>query len=91
MTVELLTYGLATGLLREVVRLNPFISVTIGLVLGRIVFVASALFGSSVAINHLEYFQAALTPGIVAALIQIALLPFLAQWWIGQERRTTKE
>lgn len=90
MMVELLTYGLVTGLLRELVRLNPFFSVAIALVLGRFVFVLSVLLGNSVATNHLEYFQAALTPGIIAAILQIALLPFLAKWWIRQERAITK-
>jgi lipopolysaccharide export LptBFGC system permease protein LptF len=91
MTVELLTYGLVTGLLREFVRLSPFFSVAIALLFGRIVFVVSVLLGSSVTTNHLEYFQAALTPGIIAALLQIALLPFLAKWWITEERRPVKE
>ena len=89
MTVELLTYGLVTGLLRELVRLNPFLSVAFALVLGRIVFVLSVLLGNSVTTNQLAYFQAALTPGMIAGVFQIALLPFLAKWWIGQERRTT--
>lgn len=91
MTVELLTYGLVTGLLRELLRLNPFFSVAIALVLGRIVFVLSVLTGNSVTTHYLEYYQAALTPGIIAAILQIVLLPFLAKWWINQERRTAKE
>ncbi|MEW6685922.1 MAG: ECF transporter S component [Candidatus Edwardsbacteria bacterium] len=90
MTVELLTYGLVTGLLRELVRFNPFFSVAIALVLGRIVFILSVRFGTSVTTSHLDYFRAALTPGIIAAFLQIALLPFLAKWWIRQERRTRK-
>ena len=89
--LELLTYGLLTGLLRELARLNPFLSVAIALVGGRIVFVLSILLGNAATTNHLEYFQAALIPGIVAAILQITLLPFLAKWWIGQERRTEKE
>jgi niacin transporter len=88
MTVELLTYGLATGLLREIVRLNPFIAVTIALVIGRLVFTTSVLI-SSLTTHSLAYFQASLSPGLVAALGQIAVLPFLAKWWIGQERRST--
>lgn len=91
MTVELLTYGLVTGFLREIVRLNPFFSVAIALLLGRIVFIVSVFLSNSVTTNHLEYFQAALTPGIIAAISQIALLPFLAKWWVRQERRTTKQ
>lgn len=91
MTAELLTYGLVTGLLREILHLKPFLSVAIALILGRIVFIASVLLGSSVTTNHLEYFQAALTPGVIAAIFQIALLPILAKWWIDQERRNIKK
>jgi len=91
MTAELLTYGFVTGLLREHMRLNPFLSVSIALVLGRIVFVLSVLLANSAVTHYLEYVQAALTPGLFAAIFQIALLPFLANWWIGQERRTAYE
>jgi niacin transporter len=91
MTVELLTYGLATGILREVFRQNPFVSVAIALVFGRIVFIGSVLLGNVIAADHLGYFQAALTPGMIAGLLQIALLPFLAKWWIRQETRTMNE
>jgi niacin transporter len=90
MTVELLTYGLATGILREVFRLNPFVSVAIALVLGRIVFIGSVLLGNVVPTEHRGYFQAALTPGIIAAVLQTVLLPFVAKWWIRQETRTTE-
>ena len=87
MTIELLTYGLATGLLRELVRLNPFVSVAIALMLGRFVFILSVLIGSTTS-HSLEYFQGALLPGTVAALGQTVLLPFLAKWWIRKERRS---
>lgn len=90
-TFELLTYGLVTGLLRELLHLNPFISVAIALLLGRIVFVVSVLFGNTLTINYLGYFKVALLPGIIAALFQIALLPFLAKWWIRHEQQLLKE
>jgi len=91
MTLELLTYGFVAGLLRELVRLNPFVSVAISVLLGRVVFIFSVVLGNTGTTNHLEYFGAALLPGLVAAGCQIALLPFLAKWWINRERRTTKE
>lgn len=90
MTLELVTYGLLTGFLRERTKLSPFLSVAIALLAGRIVFIASVLFGNVVITNHLEYFQAALLPGVVAALCQIALLPLLSKWWVKQERHTGK-
>lgn len=91
MTVELLVYGLIAGALRERFSLNAFLSVTIALILGRIVFVLSVLMGFSGAINYAAYFQSALLPGIVAALCQILLLPFLSTWWIKQEKQSSNK
>jgi hypothetical protein len=92
MTIELLPYGLVTGILREVLKLNPFVSITIALITGRIVFIASVLFGNITGIkSYLEYFQVALLPGIFAGLLQIALIPMLAKWWINHERHIVKK
>lgn len=91
MTVELLTYGLVTGYLREVLKLNPFFSIAIAIVFGRIVFIGSVIFGNVIPANQMDYFRAALTPGILAALLQVALLPLLSQWLIKQERISKKE
>jgi niacin transporter len=91
MTMELLTYGLVAGILREVLRFNPFLSVAIALIIGRIVFIVSVLFGNSTGItSYPEYFQAALLPGVIAGLFQIALLPLLAKWWMNREQRAIK-
>jgi LytS/YehU family sensor histidine kinase len=87
MMLELLTYGLGAGVLREVLHLNPFVSAAIALLLGRIVFILFVLLSGAVAANQLQYFRAALLPGLVAAVCQIALLPLLAEWWIRQEKR----
>ena len=91
MTVELLVYGLVAGFLRERFSLNAFLSVTIALILGRIVFVLTVLMGFSGATNYAAYFQSALLPGIVAALCQILLLPFLSTWWIKQEKQSSNK
>jgi niacin transporter len=91
MTVELLTYGLVTGLLREVFRINPFIAVTVAAIAGRIVFVISVVAGNVVTADQAAYFQAALMPGVVAAIVQVAALPFVAQWWIAKERKPDSE
>ncbi len=90
MTLELLTYGLVTGFLRESIRLNPFSSVAIALVLGRLVFVLSMLPVNSEMTNYFEYIQIALLPGFAAAICQIALLPLLAKWWIRKEQQNAK-
>lgn len=91
MTIELVTYGIITGFLRENIKLNPFLSVTIALVFGRITFVASVLLLNVVTTNQLDYIKIALLPGIVATLLQILLLPFLANWWINKERINKEE
>lgn len=87
MTVELLSYGFIAGLLRETFRFNAFIAVAIAAVIGRMVFAGSVLVLNIVPVNQMEYFRAALVPGIVAALLQIILLPLGAQWWIDQARK----
>jgi hypothetical protein len=87
MTVELLTYGFIAGILREVFRFNAFIAIAIAAVLGRLVFAGSVIILNVVPVNQVEYFRAALVPGIFAALLQIILLPIGAQWWIDQARK----
>ncbi len=89
MTLELLTYGLVAGFLRERTAMNPWLSMVIALVVGRTVFITSVLLENVVTTNHLEYFQAAFLPGLIAGLGQIALLPMLANWWIRHEQRDT--
>ena len=86
MTVELLAYGFITGFLCERTTLKTWVSVTIALVAGRGVFVGSVLFGHVVSGTQPGYFLAALLPGLTACIGQVALLPLLARWWVGQER-----
>jgi hypothetical protein len=89
MTVELLTYGFLTGLLRERTTMSPFLSVAIALVWGRLAFVASVFTLGVAAAQYQEYLLAALTPGLAAACFQIALLPLLARWYVKQQRDST--
>jgi hypothetical protein len=86
MTLELCTYGLAAGFLREKNGLNPWLSVALALVAGRIVVIASVTVGNAVVANLAGYFQASLLPGLVAGVAQIVLLPALANWWTSKER-----
>jgi hypothetical protein len=90
MTLELLTYGLIAGLFREKTRMNSFLSVSISLLLGRVVFMISAILSNVTTIGNIEYIQIALLPGVGAAVCQIALLPFVAKWWMGQELKNGK-
>jgi len=79
MTAELLLYGFVAGILREKTGLNAFASVVIALIVGRIGFIAFALFTNSEVTNFASYFRAALIPGLGAAVCQVILLPFVAR------------
>jgi len=87
MTVELFCYGFITGLLRERFGWNPFVSVAVALVLGRIAFVIAVVLGGAVTANYLVYVKAAFLPGLAAAVGQVALLPLLGNWWVRQAQR----
>jgi hypothetical protein len=87
MTLELLTYGLAAGFLYETIRMNSFLSVSISLLLGRIVFIVSAILSNVTSIGNFDYLKIALFPGLVAAICQVVLLPFIAKWWVKQEQK----
>ncbi len=85
MTVELTTYGLLAGFVREVLhrgRLEAAVASVIG---GRIAFVAVALASGAVATPMPEYLRTALYPGLAAALVQVIALPLLAGWWVRRE------
>jgi len=91
MTMELLTYGLVTGILRERVHLSGFLAAGLALIAGRIVFVLSVLIWGAAGTGTVQYFQSALAPGLVGALCQAVALPFVASWWIKQERKGSNE
>jgi hypothetical protein len=86
MTVELVIYGSTTGVLREKFKLNPFLSVTVALLLGRAAFIGCVVLTNQQISNLTSYLHASLLPGLGAAVCQIALLPLVAHWWINTER-----
>ncbi|MBD3169710.1 MAG: ECF transporter S component [candidate division Zixibacteria bacterium] len=86
MTAELCVYGLITGLMRETLKLNRFLSVAFALIIGRIVFVFFVFLGSAVEHSYGQYFGEALIPGIAAGTGQIILLPLISAWWINKSR-----
>ncbi len=88
MTMELFTYGLVTGFLRENLKWNGFFSVAAAVIAGRVMFIVSVIIGNVVPDNLLSYLQAALLPGTIAALLQIIFLPILASWWVNKERKS---
>jgi uncharacterized membrane protein len=80
MTFELIAYGFFTGLFRQ--KYNAFASVALSLLIGRIIFIISVLLTHRAELSDMGYFQSALLPGILPAIIQIAALPFLAKWLV---------
>jgi len=87
MTVELLAYGMVAGLLRERFHYNAIASTAIALAIGRIIFILSIFILNPIGTGYMQYFQVALLPGLIAAVCQIAFLPFVARWWVNKERR----
>lgn len=84
MTVELAAYGFIAGFAREGLKLNGFLSAALSLIGGRIVFLAIVLITGAVAVPFADYLQAAMLPGIPAAIAQLILLPLIANWWVGR-------
>ena len=91
MSIELMTYGMMAGVLRERLHWNPFFSLAGAVVMGRIVFVASIFVWNVVPENKEAYFRAALVPGVAAAVLQIFVLPILAGWWISASRKKNRQ
>jgi len=84
MLPELMVYGLIAGLLKQ--KVTAFGSLAISLVAGRVVFlVLIAIFGH-LDVSVLEYVQRTWAPGIVAVILQIALLPILSGLYIKGTR-----
>ena len=82
MGAEIAAYGLCAGLAREAFRFNAYASAAMAVLAGRAVYAASALASGA----QFGLVSAALVPGAVAAVLQIALLPSLAEKWVGKER-----
>jgi hypothetical protein len=90
MTAELFAYGFFAGVLRERYKLNAFASTAIAVIAGRIVFIISVVLTHRAPLTDSGYFSAALLPGMAAAAVQIALLPFIAERLIQHYRPRTR-
>jgi len=88
MSVELTVYGGLTGLLREKFEFPPFLAVVLGLIAGRIVFLLVVFAGGAQKGVFLAYAYAAMLPGLLAAVVQIATLPVIAQRWIQRSQNS---
>ena len=87
MTFELAAYGFIAGYFVEVLqrgRLQAALASVIGV---RVVFLAVMVFTGAITTSLPVYLQAAMVPGLLAALGQVLLLPLLANTWVKRERR----
>ncbi len=89
MTVELATYGFSAGLLRERYHWSAVKATAVALVLGRILFlITRTLLGNPLTF---AYLGASMVPGLGAAVVQLLLLPWLAQAWVRAETRDSAQ
>lgn len=87
MTFELAAYGAIAGYFVEVLqrgRLQAALAAVIG---GRVVFLAVMVFTGAISTSLPAYLQAAMLPGLLAALAQVVLLPLLAHLWVTRAHR----
>ena len=87
MIPELAVYGFVTGLLKQ--KIAAFGAVAVSLLAGRIVYLALIAMLGRINGSVFEYIQNTWTPGLVAIILQIALLPILAGLyikWIRDEK-----
>lgn len=93
MIFELVSYGTIAGLLREKSKLNDFVIVTLSLLTGRIVFILTILItGGYVSEGAFgTYLSAALMPGIVAGIMQIALIPTISRTTLSITKSINKK
>jgi ECF transporter, substrate-specific component len=86
MTAELALYGGVAGALTERARWSRVAATAIALVAGRGLFLPIALATGWSGPDLPAYLKTALAPGLVAAILQCALLPPLARRWVGRAR-----
>lgn len=86
MTIELAFYGGMTGLIREQLKFSTYLSVTIGLLAGRVAFLTIMFVGGAYRGEFWQYAYIAMLPGLLAGVAQIVLLPRIAELWIKKAR-----
>jgi len=87
MIPELAVYGFVAGLLKQ--KITAFGAVAVSLLAGRIVYLVLIAMLGRLNGSVFEYIQNTWTPGLVAIILQIALLPILAGLyikWIRDEK-----
>jgi len=80
MIPELAIYGFLTGLLKN--KITAFGALAVALIAGRVVFLMLLALTGRLNLPVLEYAQMTWLPGLVAVMLKIALLPFLAALYV---------
>jgi len=81
MIPELAVYGFIAGLLKQ--KTTAFGSLAIALIAGRVVFLTLFALMGRLNVSVLEYAQMTWLPGLIAVILQIALLPILSGFYIN--------
>lgn len=89
MALELAAYGLVAGFVVQVLQRGRLQSTLATVVAGRLVFLAVMVFTGAITTPLPTYLENAMLPGALAAVLQVATLPLLAQWWVRRESRST--
>lgn len=87
MTFELAAYGFIAGYFVEVLQRGRLQAALASVIGGRVVFLAVMVFTGAITTSLPVYLQAAMVPGLAAALAQVLLLPLLANFWVEKESR----
>jgi len=80
MIPELAVYGFVAGLLKK--KITAFGAVAVSLLAGRVVYLALIAMLGRLDGSAFGYIQKTWTPGLIAVILQIALLPILAGLYI---------
>ncbi len=86
MTIELAAYGAIAGIALQGLRLGRLQATMASVVGGRLAFLAVMVFTGALATPFATYLEAAMLPGLGAALAQAVLLPWVAGWWVDRHR-----
>ncbi|WP_396626389.1 ECF transporter S component [Luteitalea sp.] len=90
MTFELAAYGAIAGFMVQVLQRGRFEAVLASVIGGRLVFLAVMVVTGAITTAFPVYLQAAMLPGLPAAIAQVVLLPLLANVWVKWERGNSK-
>jgi hypothetical protein len=81
MIPELAIYGFGTGILKK--KITAFGAVAVSLLSGRLIYLALIAMLGRLNGSVLEYIKGTWAPGLIAIVLQIALLPVLAGLYIN--------